>query len=64
MTELPELVNEDLWLLHAVSHPFLFFQIFNVAKVAEIDENLTDLPELDNEDSERLRITYATFPPF
>jgi hypothetical protein len=35
-----------------------------VGKVAEIDENLTDLPELDNEDSERLHITYATFPLF
>jgi hypothetical protein len=30
----------------------------------EIDENLTDLPELDNEDSEGLLVTNASFPPF
>ena len=31
------------------------FQMFGVSQPSYIDENLTDLPELENEDSERLR---------
>ncbi len=37
-----------------------------MGKVAEIDENLTDLPELDNEDSERRAVAryLCNFSPF
>ncbi len=41
-------------------HNLFFFWIFNVGKVAEIDENLTDL---DN-DTELLYATYTTFSLF
>ena len=31
----------------------IFVQIFGVSKPLDVDENLTDLPEFENEDSER-----------
>lgn len=43
-----------------VAPQFFCEKIFNVSKAADIDENITDLPELDNEDSERLR-TFVQF---
>ena len=36
-------------------------QMFGVSQPSYIDENLTDLPELDNEDSERLRSFVVSF---
>jgi len=39
-----------------VCQPFFCERIFGVSQPSSIDENLTDLPELDNEDSERLRL--------
>jgi len=38
-----------------VTQPFFCEKIFGVSRPIDIDENLTDLPELENEDSERLR---------
>merc|ERR1719153_1548998 len=38
-----------------VTQPSFCEKIFGVSRPVDIDENLTDLPELDNEDSERLR---------
>merc|ERR1712183_837134 len=38
-----------------VTQPFLCEKIFGVTRPVDIDENLTDLPEMENEDSERLR---------
>ena len=34
---------------------FFCERMFGVSQASYIDENLTDLPELENEDSERLR---------
>merc|ERR1712107_741580 len=42
--------------LGKVLQPFFCEKMFGVSKPMDVDENLTDLPELDNEDSERLRI--------
>ena len=38
--------------------------MFGVSQPSYVDENLTDLPELENEDSERLRsfVVSFTFP--
>ena len=36
-------------------------QMFGVSQPSYVDENLTDLPELENEDSERLRSFVASF---
>ena len=36
-------------------------QMFGVSQPSYIDENLTDLPELENEDSERLRSFVVSF---
>ena len=41
--------------LGKVTSSFFCEKIFGVSKVTEVDENLLDLPELENEDSERLR---------
>jgi len=41
--------------LGKVTSTFFCEKIFGVTKVTDVDENLLDLPELDNEDSERLR---------
>lgn len=41
--------------LGKVTSSFFCEKIFGVSKVTDVDENLLDLPELDNEDSERLR---------
>jgi len=38
-----------------VTQPFFCEKMFGVSRPVDIDENLTDLPELDNEDSDRLR---------
>ena len=35
--------------------------MFGVSQPSYVDENLTDLPELENEDSERLRSFVASF---
>ena len=35
--------------------------MFGVSQPSYIDENLTDLPELENEDSERLRSFVVSF---
>ena len=40
------------------------FQMFGVSQPSYIDENLTDLPELENEDSERLRSFVVSHLPF
>ena len=40
------------------------FQMFGVSQPGYIDENLTDLPELENEDSERLRSFVVSHLPF
>jgi len=42
--------------LGKVLQPFFCEKMFGVSRPADVDENLTDLPELDNEDSERLRV--------
>ena len=39
-------------------------QMFGVSQPSYIDENLTDLPELENEDSERLRSFVVSFKIF
>jgi len=39
-----------------VCQQFFCERIFGVSQPTSIDENLTDLPELDNEDSDRLRL--------
>ena len=39
-------------------------QMFGVSQPSYIDENLTDLPELENEDSERLRSFVVSFDIF
>jgi protein transport protein SEC24 len=41
--------------LGKVVHQMFFEKIFGVTHLSEVDEHLTDLPELDNDDSERLR---------
>lgn len=41
--------------LGKVISSFFCEKIFGVSKVTEVDENMLELPELDNEDSERLR---------
>ena len=41
--------------LGKVLQPFFCEKMFGVSRPADVDENLTDLPELDNEDSERWR---------
>ena len=38
--------------------------MFGVSQPSYIDENLTDLPELENEDSERLRSFVVSFEIF
>ena len=38
--------------------------MFGVSQPSYIDENLTDLPELENEDSERLRSFVVSHLPF
>ena len=40
----------------------IFVQIFGVSKPLDVDENLTDLPELENEDSERYLVITAWRP--
>jgi len=42
--------------LGKVLQPFFCEKIFGVTKPVDVDENLTDIPELDNEDSERFRV--------
>ena len=42
--------------LGKVLQPFFCEKMFGVSKPVDVDENLTDLPELDNEDSERCDI--------
>ena len=37
--------------------------MFGVSQPSYIDENLTDLPELENEDSERLRSFVVSHSP-
>jgi len=46
--------------LGKVTSQFFCEKIFGVRGMTEVEENLTDLPELDNEDSERLR-TFVQF---
>jgi len=41
--------------LGKVVSAFFCEKIFGVSRLVEVDEHLTDLPELDNDDSERLR---------
>jgi len=41
--------------LGKVAPQFFCEKIFNVSRMVDVDEHLTDVPELDNEDSERLR---------
>jgi protein transport protein SEC24 len=49
-------LGEILYLyIGKVVHQMWCEKIFGVTRSNEIDENITDLPELDNEDSERLR---------
>jgi len=43
-----------------VAQPFFCEKVFGVSKPVDICESLTDLPELDNEDSERLRLLVQT----
>ena len=35
--------------------------MFGVSKPVDVDENLTDLPELENEDSERYILAYVYY---
>lgn len=42
--------------LGKVLQPFFCEKIFGVSKPVDVDENLTDIPELENEDSERFRV--------
>jgi len=50
-------MGEQLMLyIGKVAPPFFCERIFGVSQPGLIDENLTDLPELDNEDSERLKL--------
>jgi len=44
-----------LLFLGKVLQPFFCEKMFGVSKPVDVDENLTDLPELENEDSDRLR---------
>merc|ERR1719394_1500145 len=48
--------DQMLLFLGKVLQPFFCEKIFGVSKPMDVDENLTDLPELENEDSERLRV--------
>ncbi len=36
-------------------HQFMVERIFGVSRMQDVDENIYDLPELDNPESERLR---------
>ena len=45
--------DKMLLFLGKVLQPFFCEKMFGVSKPVDVDENLTDLPELDNEDSER-----------
>ena len=46
--------------LGKVLQPFFCEKMFGVSKPVDVDENLTDLPELDNEDSERYDKTHSS----
>merc|ERR1712117_331334 len=48
--------DQLLLFLGKVLQPFFCEKMFGVSKPIDVDENLTDLPELENEDSERLRV--------
>lgn len=48
--------DQMLLFLGKVLQPFFCEKMFGVSKPVDVDENLTDLPELENEDSERLRV--------
>lgn len=41
--------------LGKITQTFFLEKIFGVARLTDVDPNLTDLPELENEDSDRLR---------
>ena len=43
--------------LGKVLQPFFCEKMFGVSRPVDVDENLTDVPELDNEDSERWEST-------
>lgn len=51
--------DKMLLFLGKVLQPFFCEKMFGVSKPLDVDENLTDLPELENEDSERLRTFVA-----
>ena len=53
-------VNAEMAVFNNVQHLLSPFQMllertFGVTRLHEVDENLTELPELDNPESERLR---------